>query len=71
MVWYPGCRLYPIKVFFGGQYVWRVQLPFVVSYQSAEVIKDKDFMVTLNIVKVPTSVTPDGIGVNQFLMKAM
>ena len=36
----------------GRGYVWRIQMPFLVTYQSA----------------VPTSVNPAGIGIDQFVM---
>jgi intracellular multiplication protein IcmL len=51
------------------EYVWRMQIPFLVTYQSAEAVNQQKFTVTLSIVKVPTRVNPAGIGVDQFVMK--
>lgn len=52
----------------GRGYSWRVQIPFLVTYQSAGVSTRRDFTVVLTIVKVPTDVNPMGIGIDQFFM---
>lgn len=52
----------------GSGYTWRVQLPFLVTTQSAETTSSKNFTVTLTIVKVPTQINPTGIGLDQFVM---
>lgn len=52
----------------GKGYVWRVQIPFLVSYQAAESVSKQHYMVVLTIVEVPTSVNPQGIGIDQFVM---
>ena len=52
----------------GRDYVWRVQIPFLVTYQSANTTTQQFFVVVLSVVKVPTSVNPQGIGIDQFLM---
>ncbi len=49
-------------------YVWRVQIPFLVTYQANGPMVKKRFLVILSIVQVPTSVNPQGIGIDQFLM---
>ncbi len=51
-----------------GVYTWRVQIPFLVTYQSAEEVKTTNFLVVLQIVKVPTEINPDGIGIDKFEM---
>ena len=48
--------------------VWRVQIPFLVSYQSGEAVSNKRYYVVISIVEVPTSVNPQGIGIDQFVM---
>lgn len=48
-------------------YTWRVQVPFLVTYQSANVTTRRTYMVIVSIVKVPTSVNPQGIGIDQFV----
>lgn len=52
----------------GKGYTWRVQIPFLVTYQSANVTTKRNFFVVITIVKVPTSVNPQGIGIDQFVM---
>lgn len=52
----------------GKGYVWRVQVPFLVTYQSAEKTTKQHFTVVMNIVRVPTSINPSSIGVDQFVM---
>lgn len=49
-------------------HVWRVQIPFLVTYQSNGPMVKKRYFVVLSIVEVPTSVNPQGIGIDQFLM---
>lgn len=53
----------------GMGYVWRVQLPFLVTYQSSERVSRQHFYVMITIVKVPTRDDPAGIGIDQFIMK--
>jgi intracellular multiplication protein IcmL len=52
----------------GKGYVWRVQIPFLVTYQSANTVTKKNFYVVISIVRVPTSQNQQGIGIDQFLM---
>jgi len=52
----------------GGKYTWRVQIPFMVTYQSSDKITRKNYTIQLSIVRVSTSITPTGIGIDQFLM---
>jgi intracellular multiplication protein IcmL len=51
-----------------GSYVWRVQIPFLVTYQSANTPSQRNYMVVLSIVRVETSTNPQGIGIDQFVM---
>jgi len=53
---------------FGKGYVWRVQIPFLVTYQNASTSSQRNYMVILTIVRVPTSTNPQGIGIDQFVM---
>lgn len=53
----------------GTGYVWRVQLPFLVTYQSSERISRRRFYVTMTIVKVSTREDPTGIGIDEFIMR--
>lgn len=52
----------------GKGYSWRVQIPFLVTYQSANTSSQQRFYVVITIVRVPTSINPQGIGIDQFLM---
>ena len=50
-------------------YTWRIQMPFLVTYQSASTTSQQNFLVSVTIVRVPTNINPQGIGINQFVMK--
>jgi intracellular multiplication protein IcmL len=52
----------------GKGYVWRIQIPFLVSYQSANTVSKRNYYVVLTIMRVPTEVNPQGIGIDQFVM---
>lgn len=52
----------------GHGYSWHMQIPFLVTYQSADQTKSEPYIVSLTIVKVPTTVNPQGIGIEQFGM---
>lgn len=52
----------------GKGYSWRVQIPFLVTYTSASSSSTRNYYVVLTLVRVPTSVNPQGIGIDQFLM---
>ncbi|HSW69469.1 MAG TPA: DotI/IcmL family type IV secretion protein [Gammaproteobacteria bacterium] len=52
----------------GRGYTWRVQIPFLVTYQSAGSISRSNFTVVITIVRVSTAIHPAGIGIDQFVM---
>lgn len=52
----------------GLGYSWRIQIPFLVTYQSANTTVKKNFYVILTVVRVPTHVNVQGIGIDQFVM---
>lgn len=52
----------------GQGYIWRVQIPFLVTYQSANATSLQRFTVVLTLVHVPTTINPQGIGIDQFVM---
>ncbi len=52
----------------GRGYVWRIQMPFLVTYQSSEGTSKKSFNVAISIVRVPTWKNPGAIGIDQFVM---
>lgn len=47
---------------------WRVQIPFLVTWQSSNQTTKSNYTVVLTIINVPTSVNPAGIGIDQFIM---
>lgn len=49
--------------------VWRVQIPFLVTYQSSETTTNASYIVNLMIVKVPTTENPAAIAIDQFIMR--
>jgi intracellular multiplication protein IcmL len=52
----------------GKGYVWRVQIPLLVTYESAGPKVTQHFLVTLSLVRVSTNINPAGIGIDQFVM---
>lgn len=52
----------------GYDRVWRIQIPFLVTYQSSESTTNASYMVNLMIVKVPTTENPAAIAIDQFVM---
>lgn len=52
----------------GKGQVWRIEIPFLVTYQSANTTTRRNFYVMLSIIEVPTSQNPQGIGIDQFVM---
>lgn len=53
----------------GKGYVWRVQIPFLVIYESANTTAKRNYYVSLSVVRVPTNINPAGIGIDQFVMR--
>lgn len=54
--------------FYGSDMAWRIQIPFIVTYEAAGSISTKSYRVTLIIVKVPTTKNPVGIGIDRYSM---
>jgi intracellular multiplication protein IcmL len=52
----------------GQGYTWRVQIPFLVTYQVGGPPVKRNYYVVLTIVRVPTNVNIQGIGIDQFVM---
>ncbi len=48
-------------------YAWRVEIPFLITYSSAEVTQKNSHIIAITLVRVPTSVNPQGIGIHQFI----
>ena len=56
------------KGILNGVYAWRVQMPILVTYQSASEFTQQNNVVTMLIVRVPTLNSPRGIGISQFVV---
>jgi intracellular multiplication protein IcmL len=53
----------------GGVYSWRIQVPLLVTYQSAQSSEKSKYTVLITLVRVPTTIDPIGIGIDQFVMR--
>jgi len=50
-------------------YTWRIQLPFLVTYQAGEGNSQQNYTVIITVIKIPTNIEPMGIGIDQIVMK--
>jgi intracellular multiplication protein IcmL len=51
-----------------GVYAWRVQMPMLVTYQSASQFSQQSVTVTMLITRIPTINSARGIGIAQFVV---
>jgi intracellular multiplication protein IcmL len=56
------------KGLLNGKYSWRVQMPLLVTYQSASEFSQQNNVVTMLITRVSTLNSPRGIGISQFVV---
>lgn len=56
------------KGILNGHYSWRVQMPILVTYQSASEFTQQNNVVTMLITRVSTLNSPRGIGIAQFVV---
>ena len=56
------------KGLLNGRYAWRVQMPILVTYQSASEFSQQSNVVTMLISRVSTLNSPRGIGISQFVV---
>ncbi len=56
------------KGILNGSYSWRVQMPVLVTYQSASEFSQQNNVVTMLITRVSTLNSPRGIGIAQFVV---
>ncbi len=56
------------KGILNGRYAWRVQMPILVTYQSASEFSQQNNVVTMLITRVSTLNSPRGIGIAQFVV---
>lgn len=53
-----------------GVYAWRIQMPMLVTYQSASQFSKQSILITMLITRVPTLNSPEGIGISQFIAES-
>ena len=51
-----------------GRYTWKVQIPMLITFQSASQFSQQSVTVTMVIVRVSTLESPRGIGIAQFIV---
>ena len=56
------------KGILNGRFAWRVQMPLLVTYQSASEFTQQNNVVTMLISRVSTLNSPRGIGISQFVV---
>lgn len=56
------------KGLLNGRWSWRVQMPLLVTYQSASEFSQQNNVVTMLITRVSTLNSPRGIGISQFVV---
>lgn len=56
------------KGILNGNFSWRVQMPILVTYQSASEFTQQNNVVTMLITRVSTLNSPRGIGISQFVV---
>lgn len=52
----------------GHGYTWRIQIPFLVTYNVSEELIVRSYTVVVTVVKIPTTENPTGVGIDQFVM---
>lgn len=56
------------KGLLNGRFAWRIQMPILVTYQSASEFSQQNNVVTMLITRVSTLNSPRGIGISQFVV---
>ena len=56
------------KGLLNGRYAWRIQMPVLVTYQSASEFSQQNNVVTMLVTRVSTLNSPRGIGIAQFIV---
>jgi len=58
------------KGLLNGRYSWRIQMPILVTYQSASQFAQNTYVVTLLIQRISTLNSPQGIGISQIVVSS-
>ena len=53
-----------------GRYAWKVQLPLLVTFQSASMLSQQYLVISMTIVRVDTVYSARGIGIGQFVAES-
>lgn len=56
------------KGILNGSYSWRIQMPILVTYQSASQFTQQNNVVTMLVTRISTLNSPRGIGIDQFVV---
>lgn len=56
------------KGILNGTYAWRVQMPVLVTYQSASEFSQQNNVVTILVTRISSLNSPRGIGIDQFVV---
>ena len=56
------------KGILNGIYAWRVQMPILVTFQSASEFTQQNNVVTMLIIRIPPNNSPRGIGISQVVV---
>jgi len=54
-----------------NRYAWSVQMPLMVTFQSQEKLSHKSYMISMLITRVPSSTSPSGIAIEQFVVSSI
>ncbi|MEO0394159.1 MAG: type IVB secretion system apparatus protein IcmL/DotI [Pseudomonadota bacterium] len=52
-----------------GVYSWRIEMPIVVAYRSANEVQRQNLLVNMTVSRVPTLEFPEGVGITQFVAR--
>lgn len=52
-----------------GVYSWRIEMPIVVAYRSANSTQRQNLLVNMTVSRVPTLEFPEGVGITQFVAR--
>jgi intracellular multiplication protein IcmL len=52
-----------------GRYAWKIEIPMLISYVSANETLEQPILVTMLISRVPTKDKPQGIAIAQFVVE--
>lgn len=53
----------------GARYAWRIRMPILITYQSANQVAQQYAIATILVVRVSTLVNPKGVGIAQLLVE--